>query len=516
MAPPVFLTTSSRNLTDQDLPKILEKSNERFETSTASPDISCCSSSCEDEKASSLVDQEEDQPASLFERLGGMEALEAFTHAFVRAIGNESKLSHFFENVPIETLRVHQRQLFRVVFGGTVPNAPPPPTTEELIDFLILTHSRLFRDLGLDATHFDIVAGCFVQAAEQVQIPSHLLQECLAIVAPLRAAFVKGAARAKKQEHLRQKKLKEEEKESEAAGESGKDSLLSKQMVPESTPVPIWLLELLHRCSKSHNTPRAPPDESSSPLSISLVLGPWTCALTSRLTVQDPVLPPVFLAIPYMDLVPYVHALMQMAFCNPNSLPQNAGKLIRILRFPQGIAKAREQMTQTVFGRVMDQFLDAAHELLSIPHEAASNSEQDCSSSNKAVSLHACSEQELLLTRARINLTNICPSFVLDSVAGSTEPRGLLIPYTSSNSAAYATTTVPNNKPPPCLEVSVRCKPSFSSRKNAKPTFPTISSSRNTMNQPQERTSRSVGGGRKLWRPRGLESKKAQNRSSAQ
>jgi hypothetical protein len=50
------------------------------------------------------------------------------------------------------------------------------------------------RDKGLDAVHFDAVAGHLVRALTELNVAPPLIDEVVAVVGPLRAVFEKNAA----------------------------------------------------------------------------------------------------------------------------------------------------------------------------------------------------------------------------------------------------------------------------------------------------------------------------------
>ena len=56
-------------------------------------------------------------------------------------------------------------------------------------------HSRLIRDHGLNASHFDLVAGHLVSSLQDLSVAPELIQEVVAVVGPLRSVFeAPGAA----------------------------------------------------------------------------------------------------------------------------------------------------------------------------------------------------------------------------------------------------------------------------------------------------------------------------------
>ena len=337
---------------------------------------------------------------TLLDRLGGPPAVDLLTNAFIQEIGKDANLAPFFVQVPLETLRLHQKQFLEVVLGHRFDKKER--SSDDLVSFLISTHSRLFREMGLDATHFDLVAACLVQACQKLKVPVDLMKQCLAVVGPLRAAFVKGAAFARK-EKIRQEQKHKEQKRNDEKENLGKEQEVPKNQTPwrkgyvqqeivESEievclsetslspalpPPPQWLVDKLERSSRQSNCSNkllfSEKDESKQ--NDCSVIQTWTFALTHRVTVQDPLLRPIFLCIRYMDLVPYIHALLQIAFAEEDSDNQNdkhctinttlnKGKLIRILRFPQGISKPQMQLTQDLFACLVHQFTQVGMELL--------------------------------------------------------------------------------------------------------------------------------------------------------
>jgi len=96
----------------------------------------------------------------------------------------------------MEALKRHQIKFFYVCFG---PQAANP---DELIDYLLITHTRLFRDLGTNETHFDKVAACFVQSLQTFPVDQSLIDEAVSLLALLRPVFIKGAEIARRKKEL--------------------------------------------------------------------------------------------------------------------------------------------------------------------------------------------------------------------------------------------------------------------------------------------------------------------------
>ena len=90
---------------------------------------------------------------TLYERLGGDAAVEIAVSNFFDEICEDEVLSPFFENISVSAMRVHQMKFFRLVLGADADK----PDLDEILYFMLATHTRLFRDHGLNEQHFDRV-----------------------------------------------------------------------------------------------------------------------------------------------------------------------------------------------------------------------------------------------------------------------------------------------------------------------------------------------------------------------
>ena len=127
--------------------------------------------------------------AYLLDRMGGEPALEAVVDEFYTRLIADEKLTRFFDGVNVRKLKRHQRGFLKVAFTK-VPDSIDVPT------LLLKKHERLFRDMALDETHFDVVAAHLIETMQSLGLKQHLVDEAVGIVAPLRAVFVEGAAKS--------------------------------------------------------------------------------------------------------------------------------------------------------------------------------------------------------------------------------------------------------------------------------------------------------------------------------
>jgi len=57
--------------------------------------------------------------SSLYERLGGEAAIDAAVKIFYDKVLADTRISHFFEGIPMEKLIGHQKMFLTVAFGGS-------------------------------------------------------------------------------------------------------------------------------------------------------------------------------------------------------------------------------------------------------------------------------------------------------------------------------------------------------------------------------------------------------------
>ena len=282
---------------------------------------------------------EEDSRPCLYDRLGGEPAIENMTAKFFEHIGKEQELCvQFFQNVPVQAIQVHQGKFFRVLFGPADERCTP----DEVLDYMLATHVRLFRDLGLNETHFDVVAKCFVGALQDCGFSQDEINECVSIVGPLRLAFEYGAKVAHDERLLTK---------------MGKDS----SMLPTATM----------RTFRGNKIAILPPALTPPSPELVQVIGSrdqlraWTCALTVRLVVDDKSIRALFRNIPYLDMEVYLHCFLEFAFLSWMDVnPRESLRTLRRLRFPLGIAQATYQLTADVFSRVITHFEQVGEELM--------------------------------------------------------------------------------------------------------------------------------------------------------
>ena len=267
---------------------------------------------------------------TLFERLGGENFVVMMLNSFFDELCETPELQRFFRDAPVETIKTHQAKLFRCLLGPE----DQQPKQEDIMNYMLMTHTRLFREAGLDATHFDLVAKGFVQSLESFQVEQGMIDECVALLVPLRDVFDYGAKIAAKEKEM---------------GDDMKKSLpeCSAKTVGTDTPVvlpetplsnvPSWLKEELKEISKEKT------------------LRDWTAYLSDRCSsVGDKALADLMMDIPYLQLEPYMNSLLQLALV-PDSM-DNAVKeaILHEVRHPRG--KNKNPLPRVLFERLIVQF----------------------------------------------------------------------------------------------------------------------------------------------------------------
>ncbi|CAB9510795.1 truncated hemoglobin GlbN [Seminavis robusta] len=275
---------------------------------------------------------------TLYDRLGGDAFINLLVCSFFDEIVENPDLQPFFVNISVSALKTHQVKLFRVIFG----NENEKPEEEDLLDFMLRTHTRLFRELGLGPTHFDMVASCFVQGLQTFGVDKEIVDECVAILVPLRIVFEYGEKVAQREkimdEHIKKALPLASPKTMETDAEV---------VLPEYSKIkiPDWLPETLEKKSTTG------------------VVRAWTCDLTDRFGDEgDAQIADTFLDQPYMDHHVYLVAFLQLAFFPDEGVDaKHRRRIMEIVMYPRGRGNAK--LSRELFDRMITQFLITSHKM---------------------------------------------------------------------------------------------------------------------------------------------------------
>lgn len=158
-----------------------------------------------------------DKP-TLFDRLGGTEACRAVVNEFYQRLLDDETLAKFFDDITVPALKIHQLEFLKIAFTGI-------PEDMDVSAFMLEKHHRLFQDKGLNADHFDSVAGHLVATLQHLKVPADLMDEAAGVVLPLRPVFEKGAALYNPA--AREENKQEDDPTTTAAAQTAKDPPLA-------------------------------------------------------------------------------------------------------------------------------------------------------------------------------------------------------------------------------------------------------------------------------------------------
>ena len=109
----------------------------------------------------------------LYDRVGGDKAMEVAVDVFYRRVLMDEKVSHFFEDVDMESQRLKQKSFLSMAFGG-----PYQYSGKDLRE----VHKPLMEKYGLNDEHFDRIAAHFKETLEELNISEKELQGMMEII----------------------------------------------------------------------------------------------------------------------------------------------------------------------------------------------------------------------------------------------------------------------------------------------------------------------------------------------
>lgn len=111
-------------------------------------------------------------PASIYDRIGGHEAIEVVVEDFYVRVLADDQLSGFFTGTKMNRLKGKQVEFFAAALGGPEPYAGAPM-------------KRVHQGRGITMHHFNLVAGHLADALSAAGVPSETVTEILGTIAPL-------------------------------------------------------------------------------------------------------------------------------------------------------------------------------------------------------------------------------------------------------------------------------------------------------------------------------------------
>jgi len=111
------------------------------------------------------------KPASLFERIGGQEAIDATVNVFYTKVLTDNRINHFFENTDLNYLFNKQKAFLTLAFGG--PSNYDGKGLREV-------HKHLVAK-GLNESHFEAVIENLGAALKELKVSDELIKEAAGI-----------------------------------------------------------------------------------------------------------------------------------------------------------------------------------------------------------------------------------------------------------------------------------------------------------------------------------------------
>lgn len=130
---------------------------------------------------------------SLYERIGGDEAVYAAVNKMYDKVLSDTALAPFFEHTDVKALRASQTAFVIYAFGGDQQSAinrklrmeGKMPSQGYSKNYLRAAHSGAVSH-GLSDRHFDLVANHLKAAMQELDVPQELISESMRIISTTR------------------------------------------------------------------------------------------------------------------------------------------------------------------------------------------------------------------------------------------------------------------------------------------------------------------------------------------
>ena len=119
------------------------------------------------------------EPVSIYDRIGGHEAIEVVVEDFYVRVLADDQLSGFFTGTNMNRLKGKQVEFFAAALGGPEPYSGAPMT-------------QVHQGRGITLHHFSLVAGHLADALAAAGVPSGTVTEILGAIAPLAPEITSG------------------------------------------------------------------------------------------------------------------------------------------------------------------------------------------------------------------------------------------------------------------------------------------------------------------------------------
>ena len=115
--------------------------------------------------------------SSLYEKLGGQDAVEAAVDKFYDKLLTDDRVKHFFDGIDMKRQRAHQKAFLTYAFGG--PNNYKGTTMRD-------SHARLVKEMGLNDSHVDAVIEILGGVLKEMGVSDDLIAEVAGVAESVR------------------------------------------------------------------------------------------------------------------------------------------------------------------------------------------------------------------------------------------------------------------------------------------------------------------------------------------
>ena len=119
------------------------------------------------------------EPATIYDRIGGHEAIEVVVEDFYARVLADDQLSGFFSGTNMNRLKGKQVEFFAAALGGPEPCTGAPM-------------KQVHQGRGITMHHFSLVAGHLSDTLAAAGVPSAMVTEILSAIAPLAPEIASG------------------------------------------------------------------------------------------------------------------------------------------------------------------------------------------------------------------------------------------------------------------------------------------------------------------------------------
>ncbi|BBM83709.1 group I truncated hemoglobin [Candidatus Uabimicrobium amorphum] len=114
---------------------------------------------------------------SLFEKLGGKDAVEAAVDKFYDRVLQDERINYFFKDTDMKKQRNHQKAFLTYAFGG-INNYNGRSMRK--------AHEKLVKEQGLNDSHFDAVVENLATTLQEMGVGGDLIKEVAAVAETVR------------------------------------------------------------------------------------------------------------------------------------------------------------------------------------------------------------------------------------------------------------------------------------------------------------------------------------------